>query len=264
MEHKPRAVFERLFGDGDSTDPAARLARVHKQRSILDFVTQDVSRVLTGLGANDRSKLTEFLDAIRDVETRVQKAEQQASTEMPQMERPIGIPPYGEHVKLMYDMLVLAYQTDLTRVSTFMLAREYSELVYTNLGITEPHHPLTHHRGIPERMEQARKIDIYHASLFKYFLERMRSTPDGDGSLLDHSMIIYGAGMGDGDIHNQWNMPIALLGGAAGRIKKSGIHVRYPKGTSFSNFHVAMLNLVGIPAEKFGMSTGALDISAIT
>lgn len=264
MEHKPRAVFERLFGDGESTDPAARLARIRKQRSILDFVQQDVSRVLTGLGPGDRSKLSEFLDAIRDVETRVQKAEAQSSTELPEMERPIGIPPYEEHVKLMYDLLVLAFQTDMTRVSTFMLAREYSELVYTNLGITEPHHPLTHHRGIPERMAQARKIDIYHASLFTYFLEKMRSTPDGDGSLLDHSLMLYGAGMGDGDIHNQWNMPIALLGGGVGRIKKGGIHLKYPKGTRFSNFHVAMLNLVGIPTQKFGMNSGELDLSAVT
>jgi hypothetical protein len=263
MEHKPRAVFERLFGDGDSTDPAARLARIRKNKSILDFVTQDVNRVLTGLGTSDRSKLSEFLDAIRDVETRVQKAEEQASVELPQMERPVGIPPYEEHVKLLFDLLVLAYQTDVSRVSTFMLAREYSELVYTNLGITEPHHPLSHYRGIAERMEQTGQINIYHAKLFAYFLEKMRSTPDGNGSLLDHSIVLYGAGMGDGDLHNQWNMPIALLGGGAGKIKKGGLHLRYPKGTPFSNLHVALLNLTGIPTEKFGNSTGALDLSSI-
>ena len=233
MEHKPRAVFERLFGDGESTDPAARMSRIRRQRSILD--------------------------SIRDVETRVQKAEKQSSVKLPEMERPIGIPPYEEHVKLLFDMQVLAFQTDMTRVSTFMLAREYSELVYTNLGHTEPHHPLTHHRGIPQRMQQAGEVNVYHAKLFTYFLERMRSTPDGDGSLLDHSLIVYGAGMGDGDIHNQWNMPIALFGNGAGRIK-GGRHIRSPKGTPFSNFHVAMLDTVGIPTEKFGISTCKLDL----
>ena len=258
MEHNPRAVFERLFGDGDSTDPASRISRIRRQRSILDFVSLDVNRVLGRLGRNDRSKLNEFLDAIRDVETRVQKAEEQTSVKLPEMERPIGIPPYDEHVKLMFDMLLLAYQTDMTRVSTFMLAREYSELVYTNLGHTEPHHPLSHHRGIPQRMKQAGEVNVHHANLFKHFLERMRSTPDGDGSLLDHSLIVYGAGMGDGDIHNQWNLPIALFGNGAGAIK-GGRHIRSPKGTSFSNFHVAMLNAAGIPTEKFGISTGKLD-----
>jgi hypothetical protein len=256
-------VFERLFGDGDSTDSKARLARIKKNRSVLDFVQQDVSRVLTGLGPGDRGKLKEFLDAIRDVETRVQKAEQGAYKELPQVERPVGIPPYEEHVGLMLDMIVLAFQTDTTRVSTMMLAREYSELVYTNLGLTEPHHPLTHHRGIPERMEGARTIDQYHGKLFSRFLEKMQATKDGDGSLLDHSMIIYGAGMGDGDIHNQWNMPIALLGSGGGRIKRGNIHLKYPKGTPFCNLHLAMLNLMGIPTERFGNSTGALDLSAV-
>jgi hypothetical protein len=265
MEHKPRAVFERLFGDGDSTDPAARRAQIEKNRSILDYVKADASRLLSTLGQSDRSKISEFLDAIRDVETRLQKAEEQSATmdAMPKMERPVGLPTnYEEHAKLMFDLLVLAYQTDMTRVSTFMLAREYSEIVYSNLGISEPHHPLTHHRGIQDRMAQVRKIDAYHASLLAYFLSRMESTPDGDGSLLDHSMIVYGAGMGDGDIHNQWNLPIALLGGAGGRIKKGNVHVAYPKGTPFCNLHVAMLNMAGIPTEKFGNSTQALDLSA--
>jgi hypothetical protein len=262
MEHKPRAVFERLFGDGDSTDPASRLARIKKSRSILDFVAEDASRVLTELGTSDRVKVSEFLDAIRDVEGRVQKAEANASMELPQMDRPVGIPPYEDHVKLMFDLLLLAFQTDMTRVSTFMLAREYSELVYTNLGITEPHHPLTHHRGIPERIEQVRKIDIYHTKLFSYFIDKMKNTRDGEGSLLDHSLVVYGAGMGDGDIHNQWNMPIALLGGGNGQIKKGGLHITYPKGTPFSNFHVSTLNLAGIQTEKFGISNGPLDLSA--
>jgi len=183
MEHRPRAVFERLFGDGDSTDPAARIARIRKQRSILDFVSQDVSRVMAGLGQSDQGKLNEFLESIRGVEARVQKAEAQASKELPQVERPIGIPEYEEHVKLLFDLLHLAYQTDLTRVSTFMLAREYSELVYTQIGHTEPHHPLTHHRGIPVRMKQAGEVNQYHAKLFAYFLDKMKSTQEAGGSL---------------------------------------------------------------------------------
>jgi hypothetical protein len=263
MEHKPRAVFERLFGDGDSTDTAARLAQLKRSRSILDFVTDDVNRHMATLGEGDRGKLTEFLEAIRDVETRVQKAESGATKDLPKVERPIGIPPYEEHVKLMYDLIVLGYQTDITRVSAMMMAREYSELVYSNLGLTEPHHPLTHHRGIPDRMEGARTIDQYHGKLFSYFLDRMRSTKDGNGSLLDHSMIVYGAGMGDGDIHNQWNAPVALLGGGAGKIKSGGVHLAFPKGTPFCNLHVAMLNLAGIPTQQFGNSTGALDLSPI-
>ncbi len=257
MEHQPRAVFERLFGDGDSTDPAERLGRIRRQRSILDFVSLDVSRVLKGLDGSDRSKLSEFFDAIRDVETRVQKAEQQGSVELPEMERPIGIPAFEEHVKLMFDLQVLAYQTDLTRVITFMMSREFSELVYTNLGHTDPHHPLTHHRGRPRWMKQAGEVNVFHAKLLAYFLERLRSTPDGDGSLLDHSLIVYGAGMGDGDIHSQLNMPIALFGGT---MIKGGRHIRAPEGTPFSNLHVAMLNTLGIPTKTFGNSTGELDL----
>ena len=259
MEHQPRAVFERLFGDGDSTDAAARMNRIRRQSSILDFVSLDVNRVLKGVNAADRSKLSEFLDAIRDVEKRVQKAEQQGSVELPEMERPTRIPPYKEHVKLMFDLQLLAYQTDMTRVFTFMMSREFSELVYTDLGHTDPHHPLTHHRGRPQWMKQAGEVNVYHAKLLAYFLDRMRSTPDGDGSLLDHSMIVYGAGMGDGDIHSQLNMPIAVLGGASGKIK-GGRHIRYPEGTPFANLHVTMLNMAGISTKTFGDSTGALDL----
>ena len=239
-----RAVFERLFGDGESTDTAARMSRIRRQRSILDFVSLDVTRVLKGLDAGDRSKLSEYLDAIRDVEKGIEKAEQQGSVKLPEMERPTGIPPFEEHVKLMFDLQVLAYQTDLTRVISFMMSREFSELVYTNLGHTDPHHPLTHHRNRPRFMKQAGEVNVFHAQMLAYFLDRMRSTPDGDGSLLDHSMIVYGAGLGDGDIHSQLNMPVAVLGGAAGKIK-GGRHIRYPEGTPFSNLHVAMLNIAG-------------------
>jgi hypothetical protein len=216
---------------------------------------------MAGLGQSDQGKLTEFLESIRGVETRVQKAEAQASKELPQVERPIGIPEYEEHVKLLFDLLHLAYQTDLTRVSTFMLAREYSELVYTQIGHTEPHHPLTHHRGIPVRMKQAGEVNQYHARLFAYFLDKMKSTQEAGGSLLDHSMIIYGAGMGDADIHNQWNLPIAFFGGANGQVK-GGRHIQSPPKTPLSNLHVTVLELAGIPTEKFGISSGKLDLHA--
>ena len=264
MEHRPRAVFERLFGDGDNLDPAARLTRTKTDRSILDFVSEDTNRVLKELGASDRSKVSEFLDAVRNVESRIQKAEKNAAAVPPGIERPMGIPPtFEEHVKSMFDLQLLAYQTDLTRVSTFMLGREYSEIVYRNLGHTSPHHPLTHHRGVDWKIQQSGEVNVYHAKLFRDFLAKMQATKDGDGSLLDHSILLYGAGMGDGDIHNQWNLPVAMLGGGAGRIKRGGIHLQYTKGTPFANFHVALLNLMGIPTEKHGNSTGAADLSAI-
>jgi hypothetical protein len=266
MEINPRSVFERMFGDSDTTSAAERMRRVQRQRSILDSVTEGVARLANGVGASDRTKLAEYLDAIRDIERRIRVAEtsseKTASTEQEAYERPVGIPTtFAEHAKLMFDLQVVAFQSDLTRVSTFMLAREYSELVYSALGHTEPHHPLTHHRGIPQRMKQAGEVNVYHARLFAQFLEKMRSAREGDGSLLDHSMIIYGAGMGDGDIHNQWNLPIAFFGGAGGRVK-GGRHVQSPKKTPFSNLHVTILNLAGIATEKFGLSTGALDLNA--
>ena len=261
MEHQPRAVFERLFGDGESTDPAARLGQIRRQRSILDFVSLEVDRLLKGFDAADRSKLSDYLDSIRDVEKRIQKAEQQGTVELPEIERPTGIPDFEEHVRLMFDLQLLAYQTDMTRVVTFMVSREFSELVYYNLGHTEPHHPLTHHRGNPDSMRQAGEVNVFHARLLAEFLEKMHSTPDGAGSLLDHSMIVYGAGMGDGDIHSQLNMPIAVLGGASGKIK-GGRYIRYPEGTPFANLHVAMLNMAGIPTTTFGDSTGELDLDS--
>ena len=256
MEHSPRALFERLFGDGKSTDPEARRARTHRQHSILDFIREETKRLSADLGPTDNAKLSEFLDAIRDVELRVQKSEENSDMELPDIQRPVGIPAHEEHIRLMYDLLLLAFQTDMTRVFTFMLAREYSELVFTNLGHQEPYHPLTHHNRDPRKMRQAGEIDVYHAGLFGEFLEKLRSTKDGDGSsLLDNSMLIYGSGMGDGDIHSQWNVPVALLGSGGGKLK-GGRHIEYKEGTPLCNFHVAMLNMVGIPTESFGGELG--------
>ncbi|MDH3546365.1 MAG: DUF1552 domain-containing protein [Gammaproteobacteria bacterium] len=265
MEHRPREIFERLFGDG-GTDPEARKNRIRRQKSILDFVKGDVARVKKQLGHVDSLKLDEFSDALRDVEFRVQKAEEKVDIDLPEVERPVGIPEHEEHIRLMYDLLLLAFQTDTTRVFTYMIAREYSELVYTNLGHTDPYHPLTHHRGSPVRKQQAGDIDVYHAELFAEFLAKMRATTEVDGSsLLDNSILIYGAGLGDGDIHSQWNVPVALLGGGGGRLK-GGRHLVYEEGTPLANLHVALLNKIGIPTESFGgrlgFSTGELDLDA--
>jgi len=263
MEHRPRDIFERLFGDA-GTDPATRQMRIRQQKSVLDFIQEETRRYVKELGASDRSKLDEFSDALRDVESRVQKAEGKVDIKLPEMERPVGIPEHEEHIRLMYDLMLLAYQTDMTRVLTFMLAREYSEIVYTQLGHKDPYHPLTHHRREPNRQRQAAEIDIYHAKLFGDFLGKMRAAKEVDGSsLLDNAMLVYGAGLGDGDIHSQWNVPMALLGGGGGTIK-GGRHIVYQEGTPLSNLHVAMLNRAGIQMDSFGgelgMSNGALDL----
>ena len=263
VEHRPRAVFQRLFGDGDSTAPAERLARLREKRSLLDAVSRDITRLVVDLGKSDRSKLAEYLDAIRDAERRIEMAEQGGAQELPEMERPVGIPPsYEEHVKLMYDLQVLAYQTDMTRVITFMMAREKSDLVYRGLGHTEPHHSLSHNRGIVRMMEQTAEINVLHARLFADFLEKMRATSDGDGSLLDHSLIVYGSGMGDGDLHTQQRMPIALVGGGTGQNKKAGRHISFPDGTPFANLHLTVLDMAGTPVDSLGNSTGRLDLNA--
>jgi hypothetical protein len=261
MENNPRAVFERLFGSSDTTDPAERLARIKKDRSILDAVTQDVARLQTGLGTADRRKLTEYLDAVRDVERRIQKVEQQSSQELPTFARPVGIPAtFEEHYKLMTDLQVLAYQADKTRVITFLVAHEQSTRPYPEIGISDPHHPLTHHSGNQEKIAKVIQINTYHAKMFSYFLEKMRSTPDGDGSLLDHLMIIYGGSISDANVHKHEDLPILLVGGGDGRLK-GGRHVRYPKDTPVANLFLAMLNNLGVPAESFGDSTGLLSVA---
>jgi hypothetical protein len=263
MEHNPRAVFERLFGDSGSTNPQARLARLKQEQSILDSVSQTAAQLERELGPSDRSKLSEYFEAIRDVERRIQKAEEQNNRELPVIEHPAGVPAsFGEHAKLMYDLFVLAYQADLTRVVTFMTCHEFSGQTYPEAGVPDAHHAISHHQGNPVSLAKLAKIDSYKMSLFAYFIERLRSTRDGDGSLLDHSMIIYGAGMSDSNAHDPKNLPILLLGGGAGQIK-GGRHLRYPKGTPLANLHVAMLDKFGVHIDKIGDSNGALtDLSA--
>jgi len=264
MVHSPRDVFERLFGDA-GTDPEARRVRLQEQKSILDFVREDFNRTKNKLGANDKAKLDEFTTALRDVESRIQKAESTVDMELPKMQRPVGIPEYEEHVRLMYDLILMAYQTDMTRVFTFMVAREYSEIVFTALGHTDPYHPLTHHRGNPVKKRMAGDINVYTAKLLGEFLAKMEASKEIDGtSLLYNSMVVYGSGMGNADIHSQWNIPMALIGSGQGAVK-GGRHIMYTEGTPTTNLHVAMLNKAGIPTESFGgelgMSTGELDLS---
>ena len=259
MENDPRAVFERLFGASESTDPAVRLARLQKDNSLLDSVTQEVASLRTALGARDRAKLTEFLDAVRDVERRIQLAVAQSDRELPLIARPPGIPAtFEEHATLMFDLLALAYQTDLTRVSTFMMGRELSARAYPEVGVPDAHHGTSHHQNDPEQLAKLAKINTYHMEMFARFLEKLRSTPDGDGSLLDHAMVIYGAGISDSNVHMHDNLPILLVGGGAGQVK-GGRHLQYPKDTPHTNLHVAVLDKLGIPVERFGDSTGKLD-----
>jgi hypothetical protein len=256
MEHNPRAVFERLFGGTDSTDPRARQARIRQDRSLLDEVTRDVADLRRGLGARDRAKLTEYLEAVRDVERRIQKAEEQSTKDLPAVDQPAGIPAtFEEHAKLMFDLQVLAYQCDLTRVITFMI-RESTERAYPEIGIRDGHHTLTHHGGDPEKLAKVVKINTYHVSTFAYYLEKLRATPDGDGTLLDNVMIMYGAGLSDGNRHNAFNLPILLAGGGTGHIK-GGRHVRFGE-TPLANLHLTVLDKMGIPAERVGDSTGEL------
>ena len=265
VERNPRAVFERMFGDSDSTDRAGRLAVMRERRSILDGVTRAVASFLNDVGPSDRAKLSQYLDAIRDVERRIQIAEDQANREVPTFERPAGVPAsFEEYAKLMIDLQVLAYQADLTRVITFAMGREgpYGSRAYPEIGISDLHHTLSHHQNNPVAIEKLSRINVYHMKLFAYFLERLRSTPDGDGSLLDHSIILGGSGLSNGNSHEHDNLPLLLAGGGRGQIK-GGRHIRYPDETPMTNLHVAILDKLGLPVEKFGDSTGKLDLLSL-
>jgi hypothetical protein len=258
MENNPRVVFERLFGDTGSTNPEARMVRMAQERSILDSVTEAGARLAKEVGAGDRAKLSEYFEAIRDVERRIQKAEEQKDRQLPQVTHPEGVPlSLSEHAKLMYDLYVLAYQADLTRVVTFMVGHEFSGRTYPEAGVPDAHHAISHHQGNPASLAKLAKIDAFNVSLFAYFLERMRSTQDGDGSLLDHSMIVYGAGMSDGNQHDPKNLPLLLAGGGCGQLK-GGRHIRYPKDTPLANLHVTLLDKLGIRIDKIGDSNGSL------
>lgn len=260
METNPRAVFERLFGDTGTTDPAVRLQRIRKDRSLLDAVTDRVAELNKKVGSGDRAKLDQYLDAVRDVERRIQLAEAQSHRELPEVDQPAGIPrTYEEHAKLMFDMQVLAYQTDLTRVITFMMGRELSGRTYAEIGVPDSHHPTSHHRDDPTLYEKVTKINEFHTSLFAYYLNKLDDTPDGNGSLLDNMLMLYGAGMSDSNRHANTGLPLVLLGGGSGSVK-GGRHLRYSEGTPISNLHLTMLDKMGLPLDKIGNSTNALNL----
>ena len=260
METNPRVVFERLFGDTGTTDPAVRLKRIRKDQSLLDSVSDRVSELNRKVDAGDRAKLDQYLDAVRDVERRIQLAEAQSDRELPLLEQPAGVPQtYEEHAKLMFDMQVLAYQTDLTRVITFMMGRELSGRTYAEIGVPDSHHPTSHHRDDPTLYEKVTKINEFHTSLFAYYLDKLDATPDGNGSLLDNLLMLYGAGMSDSNRHDNTGLPLVLLGGGSGSVK-GGRHLRYREGTPISNLHLTMLDKMGLPLEKLVNSTGPLNL----
>ena len=258
MENRPRAVFERLVGD--STDPAERAARMKEDQSILDLVSGDLARLLRSVGASDRLKLDQYSEAVRSVERQIQVAEQQGSRALPQMEKPIGIPDrFSDYARLMLDLQVLAFQGDMTRVSTFMLGHEMGGRAYPELGFGDPHHALTHHQGDAEKIAKVLQINIFHAGLYRYFLERMQSVPDGDGTLLDHSLLMYGSALSDGNMHLYKDLPVLLLAGRDAGMA-GGRHVRYPANTPIANLYLTMLDTLGIHLERFGDSTGRLAL----
>jgi hypothetical protein len=258
IENDPRAVFERLFGLTDSTDAAARQARIRRNRSMLDVLSDQVARLNGRLGAGDQAKFGEYLDSIRDVERRIQTAEEQSGRELPVIDQPVGVPSdYSEHAVIMMDLLALAYQADLTRVSTFMLAREVSSRAYPEIGVSDSHHPLSHHSNEPAKLERLHKVNELHFQQFAHLARKLAALPEGDGTVLDHSVLLYGTGISDSNTHQYDDLPLAIVGGTTAGIK-SGRYIRYAQGTPLANLHLTLLDRVGVRLEKLGDSTGRL------
>jgi hypothetical protein len=258
-ETNPRLVFERLFGDIDtSVPPEVRARRLMYRRSILDLVGERTSRLVRDLGATDRRKLDEYLSSIRDVELRIQKAEQDTTGLVPTIDKPSGVPVlYADYVNLMFDLQLIAFQTDSTRIVTMMMGREGSMRTYPEIGVPDPHHPLTHHRGNPEWIERVTKVNTHHMELFAGFLEKMKNTPDGDGSLLDHSIVVYGSGLSDGNRHTHEDLPVLIAGHGGDFVL--GRHVVYAKGTPMTNLYLTLLDRLGVQQETIGDSTGKIE-----
>ena len=258
MEHNPRAVFERLFGEADSTGREARVARMVARRSILDSVAGSLSDLQQRLGAGDRAKLAQYLDGVRDIERQIQRTEEQSARDLPAVDRPVGVPAgFAAHARLMFDLQVLAFQTDLTRVITFMTGRELSGRSYPEVEVYDAHHPISHHQGDLDRIRKLARINRHHVTQFAYFLGRLAATPDGDGSLLDHATLLYGAGMSDGNSHSPNDLPVLLAGGGSGQLT-GGRHLRVAPETLIGNLHAALLPKLGVPVDRFGNSTGVL------
>ena len=255
-ENNPRVVFERLFGSAESTDAQVRASRLRQDRSILDSVTARVKELQRKLGPTDNSKVNDYLESLRDVERRIQKAEEQSANGAAGVDQPAGIPDgFEPHVQLLYDLQLLAYRSDLTRVITFMYGREQGGRPYPQIGVPEPHHSLTHHQNDPVKMEKCTTIQKYHVRLFADYLEKLRATPDGDGSLLDHMILLYGSGISNSDRHTHGPLPTLLVGGGAGTLK-GGRHLVYPDDTPLTNLQLTLLDKLGVAAEKLGDSTG--------
>lgn len=257
-EAHPRIVFEQLFGEGGS--PEDRREALRRKASLLDWVVEDTERLQSGLGPEDRARVDQYLSSIREVERRIQKAEaESAEGALPDLDRPAGVPAaYGDHAKLMFDLQVLAMQADITRVITFQLARETSTRTYPEAGVPEPHHPLTHHGNNPEKIAKVAKINGFHVSLFSAFLEKLKATREGEGSLLDNTVYLYGSGMGNPNVHDHTNLPILVAGGAAGGIR-GGRHIRYSEPTPLANLHLTLLDRVGIRLDQFADSNGLIE-----
>ena len=257
-EAHPRIVFERLFGEGGPTP--ARRAALRSRGSLLDSFNDDIARLKRRVGITDRVRVDQYLDSIREVERQIEHAEARvAENPMPDLERPVGVPAaFADHAKLMFDLQVLAFQADITRVVTFQLARELNNRTYPEIGVPDPHHPTSHHGNDPEKLAKIAKINAFHVSLFAYFLEKLKSTPDGDGSLLDNTVYLYGSGMGNSSIHDHENLPILVAGGAACGMR-GGRHIRYKNGTALANLHLTLLDRVGVHVDSFGDSNGKIE-----
>jgi hypothetical protein len=257
-ENNPRIVFERLFGDGGTAEQ--RVARARENRSILDSVMTDLARLQNSLGPSDRTKVADYVDSVREVERRIQRVEQRNVSDLPDLNQPSGIPErFDEHVKLMYELQWLAYRADITRVVTFMLGRELNFRTYPEIGITEGHHGLSHHQDNPNQLAKYAKLGTYQAELFSWFLEKLTSTPEGDGTLLDHSLFLYGAGLSNPNLHAHYDLPLVLVGSAAGQLK-GGRHIVYKQETPMTNLLLSMLDKAGVKTETLGDSTGRLEL----
>ena len=259
-ETNPRAVFERLFGDGDTTDPIARAVQARQDRSILDFVREDSKRLGATLGTNDKRKLSEYLDSIREIETRIQKAEQPGKlAALPSIDQPAGIPPtFEEHIKLMFDLMTIAFQADLTRVITMMIGREGGNRTYRSIGVPDAHHGLSHHFNDPAKIERIQKIDQHHVEMLAHFINKLNATPDGNGTLLDNSMVVYGSSISDGNKHEHNDLPAILCGHGGGKIK-GGLHHQFRKGTPMANLFMTMMDNMDVRPERIGDSTGKVE-----
>ncbi len=264
MEWNPRAVFERLFGDSGSTDRSAREARLRQHKSLLDSVTEKLVRLKHDLGPDDQTKVDEYAEAIRDVERRIQKAEEQRDLELPTLEQPQGAPPaFEDHLALMLDLQLLAFQSDLTRVVSFMIGKEQSARPYPQIGVPEAHHPLSHHNDMPELVAHMSKINRYHTELFSKYLAKLRATADGDGSLLDHMTILYGSGISNSTRHSGDNLPLLVMGGGAGKLK-GGRHLTYSDKPTMANLLVTLMDKMDVPIDRIGGSTGRLPLDTLS